>query len=138
MDRKWFYLVTFLIICEKALASYNGYVYVDKNGNRQYDKGEQPLAKVSVSDGLNVVQTDTEGRFELPGHTKAKFVFITIPSGYRAFTYYQRIQSEQTSYDFGLQEIKSKVVQKDGTHRFIHISDTHMFDEYRTASDDML
>ena len=135
MDRKWFYLITFLIICEKALASYNGSVYVDKNGNRQYDKGEQPLAKVSVSDGLNVVQTDTEGRFELPGHAKAKFVFITIPSGYRAFTYYQRIQSEQTSYDFGLQEIKSKVVQKDGTHRFIHISDTHMFDEYRTASD---
>ena len=97
MGKKWFHLVIFLLICGKALASYSGYVYVDRNGNQQYDEGEQPLTKVSVSDGLNVVQTDAEGRFELPGYTEARFVFITIPSGYRAFTYYQRIQSEQTS-----------------------------------------
>lgn len=99
------------------------------------DKGEKVLSKVSVSDGLNVVQTDKDGRFELPGYAGARFIFMTIPSGYRAFSYYQRIQPDKQSYDFSLQKTNPKNVQKDGTHRFIHISDTHMFDINRTASD---
>ena len=64
-------------------AQYTGKVYVDTNHNGRYDKGETLMKGISVSDGLNVVQTDGKGQFTLPGHEKARFVFITTPSGYK-------------------------------------------------------
>lgn len=78
MKRKWFQLILSLFIFGNIEASpYTGHVYVDGNGNQQYDKGEKVLPKVSVSDGLNVVQTDKDGRFELPGYAGARFIFMT-------------------------------------------------------------
>ncbi|MDE5677312.1 PQQ-binding-like beta-propeller repeat protein [Phocaeicola sp.] len=109
-------------------AAYSGRVFVDKNGNNQYDKGERLLFGVSVSDGLHVVQTDKDGRFDLPGHEKARFVFITLPSGYRSNAFYQRIDGRQSAYDFALQPANPKSLKADGSHRFIHISDTHIGD----------
>lgn len=118
-----------------ASASYTGRVYVDNNGNHRYDQGEKVLAGVSVSDGLNVVQTDKDGLYDIPGHEDERFIFITIPSGYRTNAYYKRIVNGQTQYDFELQAANPKSVRPDGTHRFVHISDTHMFDSGRTAAD---
>ena len=109
-------------------AAYSGRVFVDKNGNNQYDRGEMLLSGVSVSDGLNVVQTDRDGLFDLPGHEKARFVFITLPSGYRSNAFYQRIDEQQSAYDFALQTANPKSLKADGSHRFIHISDTHIGD----------
>ena len=121
-------------LCGSA-ASYTGRVYVDQNRNHQYDQGEKVLSGVSVSDGLNVVQTDKQGHFNLPGHVDERFIFITLPSGYRADTYYHRIVSEQSNYDFGLQSANPRSLSKDGTHRFVHISDTHIADWDKTATD---
>ena len=116
-------------------AQYTGHVFVDNNGNHRYDRGEKVLPGVSVSDGLNVVQTDKDGKFELSGHAHARFVYITLPAGYRTDTYYQRIADDMNSYDFELQPANPKSIKSDGTHRFIHISDTHMYDSYLTALD---
>ena len=79
-------LVSLLTACSMSVAAapYTGRVFLDKNGNHTYDKGEKVIAGVSVSDGLNVVQTDKDGVFHLPGYTDERFIFITIPSGYRA------------------------------------------------------
>ena len=130
-------LVSLLTACSMSVAAapYTGRVFLDKNGNHTYDKGEKVIAGVSVSDGLNVVQTDKDGVFHLPGYTDERFIFITIPSGYRAETFYQRITNEQTVYDFELQPANPKSVKPDGNHRFVHISDTHMYESYRTAAD---
>ena len=38
------------------------------------------LADVSVSDGRNVVKTDENGNFELPGYRKTRFITVTAPS----------------------------------------------------------
>ena len=116
-------------------AQYTGHIFVDNNGNHRYDRGEKVLPGVSVSDGLNVMQTDKDGKFELSGHANARFIYITLPGGYRTNTYYLRITEGMDSYDFGLQPANPRSVKPDGTHRFIHISDTHMFDSYRTALD---
>lgn len=132
------FLSSLLAICSACVvaAPYSGRVFVDKNGNHSYDKGEKVISGVSVSDGLNVVQTDKEGLYNLPGHANGRFVFITIPSGYRAESYYHRIVEGQSVYDFELQRANPKSVKADGTHRFLHISDTHMDGgRYLTASD---
>lgn len=107
-------------------AQYSGKVYVDENRNGKYDAGEKLLRGVSVSDGLNVVQTDIKGEFNLPGHVKAKFVFITTPSGYKTNNaYYHHIASSKTVYDFGVIPYQAGIA-KNGSHRFIQISDTEI------------
>lgn len=44
---------------------------------------DAPLKGVAVTDGSKVVQTDGAGNFELVSDGQAKFVYITIPSGYQ-------------------------------------------------------
>ena len=130
-------LTTLLLFCSVGLwaAPYGGRVYVDANANRRYDKGEKLLPGVSVTDGLNVVQSDASGSFSLDGHPNARFVYISLPSGYRCEDYYLRIDSIRAHYDFALQAADPASVKADGTHRFVHISDTHIFDIERTAAD---
>lgn len=113
--------------CMQLSASYSGRVFVDTNKNGRFDKGEKTLAAVAVSDGLNVVKTDANGFFSLPGHEKQHFIFITTPSGYKTDNrHYIPIDGDNRSYDFGLQTMPGRI-EKDGSHRFIHIADTEIF-----------
>lgn len=108
-------------------AAYNGRVFIDKNGNGRFDRGETVMSGVMVSDGLHVVKTGTDGSFRLPGHEKERFIFITTPSGYKTNNrHYIRISREQGSYDFGLEPYDGGIA-KDGSHRFIQIADTEIF-----------
>ena len=58
-----------------------GTVFEDENRNGQLDAGEPGIASVSVSNGVDVVQTDGEGRYsiDVPGEA---IVFISKPRGY--------------------------------------------------------
>ena len=111
-----------------VIAAHTGHVYIDDNQNGIYDEGEKGLAGVLVSDGLNVVKTIADGSFSLPGHTKESFIFITTPSGYKTDNkHYHSITDELTSYDFALQPYNGGI-QKDGSHKYVHISDTEISD----------
>ena len=73
-------LILLLLSCAvitEAHAAYQGHVYVDSNRNGIYDKGEKVLKGIRVSDGLNVVKTNAEGVYTLPGHKRERFIFIT-------------------------------------------------------------
>lgn len=110
----------------QVAAQYTGKVFVDTNRNGFFDKEEKVLRCVSVSDGLNVVQTDSKGIYQLPGHPRAHFLFITTPSGYKTDNaYYRSIENGRTEYDFPVYPCHGSI-QSDGTHRFIHISDTEI------------
>ena len=103
-----------------------GRVYIDSNANGRYDRGERVMGGVAVSDGLNVVKTDADGAFTLPGHAKERFVFITTPSGYKTYNaHYRRISAGTTAYEFGLIPYGGGIA-KDGSHSFIHTSDTEI------------
>lgn len=43
-----------------------GFVYQDDNGNGKFDKKENGIARVAVSNGTAVIQTDDKGHYELP------------------------------------------------------------------------
>lgn len=110
-----------------ASAAYTGRVFVDKNNNGVFDKGEKPMAGIPVSDGLNVVKTASDGSFSLPGHAKERFIFITTPSGYKTDNkHYIPIEGEQKVYEFGLQPYNGGI-KKDGSHKYVHIADTEIF-----------
>lgn len=114
------------LLCLSVKAQYHGKVFVDSNQNGLYDVGEKTLKEVLVSDGLNVTTTSSQGEYLLTGHAKEKFIFITTPSGYKTNNaYYKRIQPSVNQYDFGVLPCNG-AVEKDGTHRFIHLSDTEI------------
>ena len=80
-----------------------------------------PIANVSVTDGRNVVKTDENGKFKLGGWHKARFVTVTIPSGYWTEEYYQEIERNK-NYTFTLEKL-----DKDQTnHTFMQVTDTEI------------
>lgn len=120
-------LTTFAAVSFSFLSAHTGRVFEDKNNNGLWDKGEKALKGVKVSDGLNVTVTAADGTFSLPGHDREKFIFITTPSGYKTCNrHYRRIEEGKNSYDFALTPYNAGI-RKGGAHRFIHISDTEIF-----------
>lgn len=59
-----------------------GYVYEDGNANGKKDRKEKGIQGVSVSNGTDVVQTDSKGQYTLPlGNDN--ILFVIKPSGYK-------------------------------------------------------
>lgn len=116
-----------LAAATSATAAYSGRVFVDKNGNGQFDRGEKTLGGIKVSDGLNVTETAKDGTYTLPGHARQRFIFITTPSGYKTLNkHYHKIDSRTDGYDFGLLTYHPGI-GKDGSHQYVHVSDTEIF-----------
>ena len=62
--------------------SVTGTVFVDDDRNSANDGDEEGLADVMVTNGRDVVRTDSEGRYELPAFDNMT-VSITQPAGYQ-------------------------------------------------------
>lgn len=59
-----------------------GIVFNDANGNGKQDRKEAGIARVAVSNGVQVTLTDAKGRYELPvGNDDA--IFVIKPRGYK-------------------------------------------------------
>lgn len=63
-------------------AALEGRIFDDRNGNGQAEPDEPGVAGVRVSDGLNIVVTDEDGRYRLDIAEDA-VVFMVKPRGYR-------------------------------------------------------
>jgi hypothetical protein len=81
------------------------------------------IAKVAVTDGINVVVTDDRGNYSLVTNATAEFVYISVPKGY-AFehekgitNFFRRIASKNNTFraDFKL----NKLTVDDSSHTFI-------------------
>ncbi len=121
------YFLTLLIICFFSpgiiSATYTGRVYLDNNVDGKFNKGDTSLSGIAVTDGKNVVKTDKNGVFTLPGYAKTRFITITTPAGYRIESHYIPVEGSKKSYNFIL--IKNDhVVESD--HKFIQITDTEI------------
>jgi len=64
-----------------AQSTVTGYVYNDANGNGKRDRREQGVAGVAVSNGIQVVATGADGRYELPVGDD-NVIFVVKPAGY--------------------------------------------------------
>ena len=59
-----------------------GYVFEDANKNNKRESREKGVAGVSVSNGIDVVQTDSKGYYELPVGND-NILFVIKPKGYK-------------------------------------------------------
>ena len=60
-----------------------GVVYHDENANSKREKKEIGLAGVAVSNGVEVVKTDSKGVYSLPKR-ESQVIFVVKPSGYQS------------------------------------------------------
>ena len=83
----------------------------------------RPKAGVVVSDGLNCVLTGTDGSYKLPANPRVRFVFVTIPAGFRTKKRYIRYSSSKRPYNFELTPWKPSA--HDG-FKIMHIGDSEI------------
>jgi hypothetical protein len=81
------YLFTLLIMLSmnlygSAQQKVNGIIYQDTNQNGRKDPGEIGIKNVAVSNGIEVVLSDSEGRYEIEINREG-VVFVIKPEGYR-------------------------------------------------------
>jgi 3',5'-cyclic AMP phosphodiesterase CpdA len=110
-------LALLLLLATPALADVSGIVFVDSNRNSVRDAGEPPRSGVAVSNGLDVVRTDAEGRYSLAKGPRG-FVFVTRPAGFECERWYRR-----EAGDFALTNRPAEEA-----FFFVHMSDLHVFD----------
>ena len=110
---------TFLtLVSVAASGQVTGSVFADRNANGRRDAGEPGMARVAISNQIEVVATDTDGQFTLPSRGTG-VVFVSMPEGYRVVgRFWQRADSSPAV--FALAPAAS-----DGELTFIHASDTH-------------
>lgn len=95
------------------------------------------IAGVVVTDGLNLVQTDSAGKYTLESNATAEFVYITVPRGYAVphdkgvARFYQPIPTWKSTFtaDFDLQ----KLAQDDTRHNFVVWADPQMINKKDAA-----
>ena len=112
-----------------------GIVFADSNSNGIFDQGESPLPGTTVSDGRDVVVTDSGGRYRIG--TEADIIFVSVPGSHHAGdnNYYRKIEPsdepEQTA-DFPL--VKNEDTTDNDKFTFAFVTDTHAAD-YRRAKE---
>ena len=76
-------LIIFSFISTFAFAQQTatGYVFEDVNRNGIKDKKEKGIAHISVSNGVEVVQTEADGKYTLPVQDD-NIIFVIKPSQY--------------------------------------------------------
>ena len=63
---------------------------------------QRGLPDVCVSNGREVVRTDSGGAYRLPQRSEDRFVFVTVPTGYASEGLFYRPVGETDVYDFEL------------------------------------
>lgn len=79
-----------------------GRVIDDLNDNGKIDPGEKGIVDIEVTDGVTVVKTDGQGNYRFIRSRTARFVHVTVPSGWRARKFYQKlveVKPDETTAD---------------------------------------
>ena len=104
-----------------------GLVFEDANRNGLFDKDENPLPAVVVSDGGNVTVTDAEGAYRIPAEP-GSVVFVSVPGAHHAREnkFYVRLGDQgapRQKVDFPL--VKNADIADNKKFAFVFASDTH-------------
>lgn len=106
--------------------------------------GKKAIANVAVTDGFNIVKTDSEGLYSINVADDARFVYLSMPAGYNASLkdntipqFFSELRYDKSEYDF----ILSKNKHNDKKHTFVvhadaQVTSTDDIEQYKTVIDD--
>jgi len=100
--------------------------------------GNKGIGRVSVTDGVEVVQTDAQGYFEFVSDKKRTFVYMSLPSGYQidqlengSAHYFKFIPDSGDVFE--VQFSLKKLEHAENNHHFLLLADTQIQDEYEAS-----
>lgn len=103
-------------------ATIQGIVFEDQDQDGVLDSEERGLPNVQISDGDQIVLTDTEGRFAIQTTTTLpNTVFVINPNGFRpASRFYHPVVASETNVNFALMKDPASL---EGPFSFYHTAD---------------
>ncbi|MCE5237223.1 metallophosphoesterase [bacterium] len=102
----------------------SGHVFLDANGDGQYQAGEPPAAGVLVSDGIAIVAPGADGAYQLQSPDGPQVVFVVNPTGtWPAAGFYRNVPTGAEQADFPLVRQEQKT-----PFYFVHGTDLHIQD----------
>lgn len=84
------------------------------------------ISGVVVTDGLACVQTGADGRWSMPVRAGARFVSVTVPSGWKTPCHYHPYAGPGGAYDFDLSPWPASAP---GPFTFMHIGDSEITED---------
>lgn len=99
------------------------YVFQGKPFTGKVTCNGKPLAGVIVSNGRDSVKTGKDGTYVLPEFSRARFITVTTPSGYRANWHYIDAWRRLSGFNFSLEG--DGLTAGKGC-RFVHIADSEI------------
>ena len=110
-----------LTFCARMACGAEGRVFLDTNSNGTADAAEPGIAGVAVSDGVQVVVSDAQGRFRLDTTDPDACIWISVPRDHApSGAFWRRVESGKP-LDFGL-----TAKPQDEAFTFVQLTDTHV------------
>ncbi|MBU0609674.1 MAG: hypothetical protein KKI08_17435, partial [Armatimonadetes bacterium] len=117
-------LVLMLLPALAFAGAISGHVFMDANGDGQFQAGEAPVPGALVSDGLAIVAPGADGAYQLQSPDGLQVVFVVNPSGtWPTAGFYRVLPAGAGQADFPL----ARQEQKTPFH-FVHGTDMHIYD----------
>lgn len=115
------FVIGFLLSCEgfSSIASMN---YTGR-----VTGGGEALPNITVTNGYDVVVTDKHGNFLIRKRPGTRFVYISVPTGYKIDKFYHPVDRKKKSYDFALENHEASFAKGEKGKEainFIHLGDT--------------
>jgi len=102
----------------------SGHVFIDANGDGQYQPGETPVPEALVSDGLTIVAPQSNGAYQLQAPEGLQVVFLINPSGtWPTAGFYRIMPTGEGQADFPLRQEEQR-----NPFYFVHGTDLHIYD----------
>jgi len=101
----------------------SGKIFLDTDNNGKLDAGEQGIAGISVSDGMNIIKSDSNGSYSFNSIPQKSLssVFVIMPEGYKASkSFFHLVQGNLKEANIGLVHDPKSSLKK---FTFIHGSD---------------
>lgn len=128
-------MIVFLVLVWTALnfshaqsfpLTISGVVHHDYNRNGQLDQGEKGMPGVVVSDGVEVVTTDPEGRYSIATES-SRVLFVSLPGDHFAYgDFYRRLSGRNSGDILNFPLVKHKIKRE---LKFVFFTDPHVTPE---------
>ena len=102
---------------------------------RRENHALEGIGNVCVSNGREIVQTNTDGTYALPQQSEDRFVFVTVPAGYAAVGNFYVDLTTSDAFDFELREDSESQASE---FSFVQVTDIHMSLEGRSLTSDLI
>lgn len=122
--RRLSHLLLLLLPLLASAGTISGHIFIDANGDGQFQAGEAPAAGALVSDGVTIVAPEADGTYQLTCPDTPQVVFVVNPTGTWATAGFHRYLPTGA----GVADLPLVRQEQTQPFYFVHGTDLHTYD----------